>query len=101
MTKNKIWVYLTILIVFLIIAIPTTYKVVKKHNERLLKNTIGNIVNAAKDCYYNNSCVDSNITLKELYEKTSLNPISNPLTKKIYNENSYVRVSDFTFVEIE
>lgn len=102
MSKNKIWIYGTILCCILIIAIPSTYKVINRHNERMFKNTIGVIIGAAKDCYYNESCVNKNITLKELYEKTNLIPVSNPLTKKIYNENSYVSVEqDFKFIEVE
>lgn len=100
MGKNRIWGYITCLIIILIIAIPSTYKVITKHNERLLKNTIQKIVDTARDCYYNSSCVDDKITLKELYEKMSLTPIYNPITKKIYNEESYVSVKeDFKFVE--
>ncbi len=100
MKKNKICIYITVLASFLMIALPTTYKVVKKHNERLLINTVETIVEAAKDCYYNDSCINDEITLEELYEKTSLTTMSNPITKKIYNPSSYVSVKDnFTFVE--
>lgn len=98
--KNKIIIYATILIIILLIAIPSTYKVIQKHNDRLLKNTIQKITEKAKDCYYNKSCVEDQITLKELYDKTGLTPMSNPLTKKLYNETSYVSVKDnFTFIE--
>ncbi len=100
MSKTKIWIYVTVLLCMVIIAIPTTYKVIKKHNERMLENTVKQIVEAAKDCYYNDSCVEDEITLKELYEKTSLPLASNPMTKKIYNAESYVSVKeDFKFIE--
>ena len=99
MSKNKICIYATILIVIAIIAIPSTVKVVKKHNDRLLENTINKIIETAKDCYYNNSCVEENITLAELYEKTSLPLMNNPISKKIYNDQSYVSVSEnFKFI---
>ncbi len=102
MERNKIIIYATALILVLLIAIPSTYKVVKKHNDRLLKNTIQKIEETAKDCYYNNSCVEERITLTELYEKTGLTTMSNPITKKIYNEESYVSVQDnFKFIEVE
>ena len=102
MSKNKIFIYFLVLVICLLIAVPSTYKVVKKHNERMLKNTIETIVEAAKDCYYNDSCVDEVITLKELYEKTGLDTMYNPISKRIYNEDSYVNVSeDFKFVAIE
>lgn len=101
MSKNKIWIYMTSLIVVLLIGIPSTYKVIKKHNERMLKNTTQKIVEAAKDCYYNDSCVTEEITLEEIYEKTGLPEMYNPVTKKIYNEKSYVSVKeDFKFIEV-
>jgi uncharacterized metal-binding protein YceD (DUF177 family) len=75
--KNKILLYTTALLLFLIIAIPSTYKVIKKHNTRLLINTIKRIEEAAKYCYYNDSCVEEQITLEELYEKTEIEEIKN------------------------
>ena len=102
MEKNKVWIYGTILICIGIIAVPSTYKVIKRHNERLLENTIKKIVEAAKDCYYNNSCIEDEITLEELYEKEGLPQMFNPVTKKIYNSKSFVSVSkDFSFEEVE
>lgn len=102
MSKNKLWIYSTCLILLLLIGIPSTYKVITKHNERMLKNTTQKIIEAAKNCYYNSSCVDTEITLKELYEKTGLSEMYNPVTKKIYNEKSYVNVKDnFKFIEVE
>lgn len=101
MNRNKIWIYITVILVALFIAIPSTYKVVTKHNNRMLKNTTQKIIEAAKDCYYNNSCVNEEITLEELYEKTGLTEMHNPVTKKIYNKNSYVSVKeDFKFIEV-
>ena len=99
---NKKCIYITILLLIGLIAIPSTYKVVHTHNERLVKNTTKKIEEAAKNCYYNNSCIEEKITLAEIYEKTGLQPMSNPLTKKIYSENSYVDVtSNFTFIEVD
>ncbi len=102
MKKNKIYIYGTILIVLVLILVPSLAKVVKKHQDYLLQNTIKTITETAKDCYYNDSCVGDIIYLSELYEKTSLTTMSNPLTKKIYSENSYIDVkNDFTFVEVD
>jgi hypothetical protein len=100
MNKNKVILYVTIIILVFLISIPTTIKVMNKHNEYLTSVVVEEIVWAAKDCYYNESCVDDEITLKELYEKTSLEEQTNPVTKKKYNETSFVLVSDnFKFVE--
>lgn len=101
MSKNKIWIYVTVVLAVLLIAIPSTYKVVTKHNKRMLKNTTQKIIETAKDCYYNNSCINEEITLEELYEKTGLTEMYNPVTKKIYNKNSYVSVKEnFKFIEV-
>ena len=100
MKKNKVIIYVTTLVLIFIIAIPAVIKTIKRHNERLLSVTTKRITETAKNCYYNESCVEEKITLKELYEKTELKEQFNPLSKKIYNDNSYVLVSeDFKFVE--
>jgi hypothetical protein len=100
MNKNKVILYVTIIIIVILIAVPTTLKVIDKHKERLASVVINEIVWAAKDCYYNDSCVNDKITLKELYEKTDLQEEINPITKKKYSEESYVLASeDFKFIE--
>lgn len=100
--KNKIFIYITILIIGLIIAIPSTYKVINKHNDMLILHTMKTIKEAAKYCYYNNSCVNDTITLEELYEKTTLTKIYNPVSKEYYNDKSYCIVNeDFKFVEVK
>ena len=99
---NKKWLYTTTLLLILILAIPSTYKVIHRHNERMLKTVTKKIEETAKNCYYNNSCVEEKITLSEIYEKTGLPTMSNPMTKKVYNEKSYVDVkNNFQFIEVE
>lgn len=99
---NKKWIYTTTLLLILIIAVPSTYKVIDRHNKRMLENGIKKIEEAAKNCYYNNSCIEEKITLAEIYEKTGLQTMSNPITKKVYSEESYVDVNNnFQFIEVE
>lgn len=99
---NRKWIYTTILLLILLIAVPSTYKVFHTHNERMRMNTIKKIEEAAEDCYYNDSCIEEKITLAEIYEKTGLQTMSNPITKKVYNEASYVDVqNNFKFIEVE
>ncbi len=99
---NKKWIYTTTLLLILLIAIPSTYKVVHRHNERMLRNVTKKIEETAKDCYYNNSCIEDKITLGEIYEKTGLQTMSNPITKKVYSEESYVDVNNnFQFIEVD
>lgn len=99
---NKKWIYTTTLLLILLIAIPSTYKVIHRHNERMLRNVTKKIEETAKDCYYNNSCIEDKIPLGEIYEKTGLQTMSNPITKKVYSENSYVDVNNnFQFIEVD
>ena len=100
MSKNKVIIYSTILITIFLIFVPSVYKTIKQHNDRLLAVTTKKIIETAKSCYYNESCIEEKITLNELYEKTELKELINPLTKKVYNSESYVDVKDnFAFVE--
>ena len=100
MNKNRIIAYVAILLLILLISIPSVIKTINKHNERLVGVTTGKIVEQAKNCYYNESCVGDKITLAELYEKTGLLELTNPITKKVYDPESYVDVTNnFTFVE--
>lgn len=100
MNKNKAIGNLTFIIIIALIAIPTFTKVSKKHQERLMKVTENQIIDTSKNCYYSESCINDKITLAELYEKTGLAPIINPITKMEFNEASYVNViNDFEFIE--
>ena len=69
MTKNKIIIYTSLLIIVSVVLITSGIKVSKIHDNRLLEVTTNKIVDTAKKCYYNNSCIDDKITLNELYEK--------------------------------
>ena len=100
MNKNKIIIYVSCLIIIFMITIPSVLKTIDKHNERLEEVAVRKIIDAAKDCYYNDSCVGSTIMLSELYEKMDLEEVTNPRTKKMYDLSSYVDVKNgFVFVE--
>ena len=103
MKSNKIIVVSSIIIIILILAIPTTYKVIKNHNKNLYKVVEDKIVEKAKECYYDKKCLEEKITLKELYENEYLDKVSNPITKEYYNENSYVEIKNnkYKFVVVE
>ncbi len=100
MNKDKIVVYVAIILLIVIISIPTIIKINNKHNQRLSNVVINEIITAAKNCFYSESCVENEITLEELYEKTNLEKVVNPITKKEYNKASYVDVKkNFEFIE--
>ena len=88
MNKNKIVIYVSCLIIIFMVTVPAVLKTIDKHNKRLEEAAVKEIIDAAKDCYYNESCVGDNISLAELYEKTDLEEMTNPITKKLYEESS-------------
>ncbi len=103
MKTNKIIVISSIIIIILIIGIPTTYKVIKNHNQNLSKVVEDKIIEKAKECYYDKKCLNEKITLKELYDNKYLAKISDPISKEYYNENSYVerKNNKYKFIVVE
>ena len=103
MNTNKMTVLLSVTIIFLIISIPTVYKVVKNHKNNLYKVTEAKIIGAAKKCYYDELCQEKNIYLKDLYAYNYLEKMSDPITKEYYNENSFVerKQRNFEFQAVE
>lgn len=97
MNTNKITIIFTCISILLIISIPTIYKVVKNHNKGLYIAIENKITEAAEKCYYDEKCLDEKILLKNLYDLKYLKPVSNPITKEFYNENSYIIRNDNTF----
>lgn len=94
MNSNKIVIYITIIACLLLIGCPTLYKVINQNHERLYEVNHKLIIEAAKKCFYDNKCENNKITLKELYEKDYLEKgIIDPVTKIVYNENSYVLIT--------
>ncbi len=98
MNTNKITTIFCIIIIILLITIPTTYKVIKNHQNNLKRSTESKIIEAAKKCYYEDKCEGDKIFLKDLYNFDYLGKISNPLTKEYYSEDSYVEIKDNSFV---
>ena len=103
MNTSKITVIGSIIVIILIISIPTIYKVVNMHQKNLYRVVEEKIIESAKKCYYENVCEGPNITLELLYEKNYLEEVSNPVTKEVYNKDSYVKVegNTFAFVVVE
>lgn len=97
MNTNKITIIFTCISILLIISIPTIYKVVEKHNNDLYVVVENKIIEAAKNCYYDEKCLNEKILLKDLYDLKYLEEVSNPVTKEYYNENSYVERNNLKF----
>ena len=103
MSRKKVIVFLTVIGLIIIILIPTTYLIVKNHNNKLRDVTYKRITEAAKKCHLKEECKEDKITLKELYDKKYLEKERNPITKEYYNEESYVKVDgkEYKFVEVK
>ena len=91
--KSKIPIILTI-IVLAFVVVSVIIKVDDTHKSKQYSYTLSLIIEAAKKCQKDNKCVDSKITLKELYDNDYLEKMANPKTKKYFNENSYVLMDE-------
>ena len=103
MTPNKLTIMGSIIVIILIIFIPTTYRVIKDHQDNLYKVVDDKIIEAAKNCFFADICKESKITLKMLYENNFLEKVSDPISKEYYNELSYVKRTgnEFSFVVVD
>lgn len=87
---NKKIIYFTIILLLLLILIPTIYKVVKNHENALYEVSNKKVIETAITCKNKGFCTKEKITLKQLYELEMLKEVNDPVTKQIYNEESYV-----------
>lgn len=94
MISKKHLVCITILSVLLIITIPTVYKVINNHRTKLYAVVEKEIIEAAENCWNNGDCIEDEITLKKLYDLKYLEKQSDPITKKIYEEDSTIKRND-------
>lgn len=84
----------TIIACLLIIAIPTIYKVINNHQTKLYAVLEKEIIEASEKCWYKGDCKSETITLKELYNLKYLDKQIDPVTKKVYDEDSTITKSD-------
>ncbi len=94
--------YVLIILSVVILVVGTTYKVRKNHNTNLMKVSEKRIIEAAQRCQNEDVCLDNKITLEFLYTKGYLKEEINPLTKEIYNYNSYVlkNLDNYEFIVV-
>ena len=99
---NKICITVTIIIIITLVIGVTTYKVVDKHNDRLMEVEEKYIIETAKKCLNEKKCSGSKITLQTLYDLEFLDMQANPVTKEYYNPESYVEIKDanYTFIVV-
>lgn len=93
--ENKMSKKIIIVTIYAIIGMvigATIYKVYLYHNDNLKKVVEKEFLFYAKNCYNEDKCSDV-VYLKELYENKYLeDKLTDPLTKKYYSEESYVKV---------
>lgn len=99
MNINKTIFSLTIICCILIIGIPTVFKIINQNHDNLYKVVSKNIEESARRCYIDEKCKEDKITLKMLYEREYLlEEMYDPISKIVYNYESYVDVNNkFTF----
>lgn len=91
---NRICIIGSIIIIFLMIAIPTYFNIKKEHEDKLMIATKMEISTAAKNCFLDNVCSSNETTLKFLYEHNYLKKQYNPVTKEVYDENLKISYID-------
>lgn len=99
---NKICITVTIIIIITLVIGVTTYKVVDKHNDKLMEVEEKYIIEIAKKCLNEKKCSGSKITLQTLYDLEFLDMQANPVTKEYYNPESYVEIKEanYTFIVV-
>jgi len=89
---NKKVITLTIFVILGIIIVPTIYKIYDNHQKQLIIVVQKEFYYQAKKCY-NASLCEKKVSLKDLYEhKYFQDKLTNPITKKYYEEDSYVNL---------
>lgn len=87
---NKKVIILTIFVTLGIIIVPTLYKIYSTHQEQLIVVVKKEFYYQAKKCYDASLC-NKKVSLKDLYDNNYFETkLTNPITKKYYEEDSYV-----------
>ena len=95
--NRKYIILIIVVIIFMIVAVPTSYKIIKNYNSKSYLVVEKKIIEAAEKCFNEEKCSGEEITLKDLYDNKYLDKMVNPVTKKIYNENLKIIKSDEGF----
>ena len=90
--SNKKVIILTIAVIAGMIVIPTIYKIHENHNDKLIQVVEKEFSYYAKKCFLNDEC-SKIVTLKNLYDSGYINErLSNPITKKYYDDASFINL---------
>ena len=94
MISNKKWIILTMIILVISFGSYITYRVIKDYRYKVYLVAEKRILEAAKKCIDENKCKEFPVLLRDLYENQYLKEESNPLTKEVYNYDSYIDNKD-------
>ncbi len=95
--------YIFIFLTILIVIGGTSYKVIKTNHHNLIMVSEKRIIEAAKRCLNDDVCKENKITLATLYANNYLEEEINPLTKEIYNKESYIlkEENNYQFIVVD
>ena len=96
--SKKYIVFITIGIIFIIIAVPTVYKIIKNYNNKSYLVVEKRIIEATQKCYNEKKCKGKEITLETLYKYKYLDTQVNPVTKKKYDSSLKIKKSKDGYV---
>ncbi len=100
MSNVKASFWLTVLASLVIIGLPTILKITKNHEERMYLVATKKIIESAETCFYNDECLQDEITIGELKQKGYLLDVINPQTKT-YFEDDLVLIWENNHVSIK
>ncbi len=98
MNSNKIIIYISLVAIILIIAVPTILNVIDYHNEKLYDAMESKILEKAKICFLEEKCKENKVTLKTLYSLNYLEKIEDPVKHIYLNDSSYVIKKDNKYI---
>ena len=96
--NKKYIIFAFIALGLLIIAIPTTYKIIKNYNNKSYLVVEKKITEAARKCFNEEKCSGDKTTLKQLYDNGYLETVINPVTNKIYDDNLEIKKSEDGYI---
>lgn len=88
---KKTLIFVTIISCILVIMVPTIYKVLTDHRNKLYSSVEKEIKEAAEKCWNEEKCEKDIITLKELYLLNYIDKQIDPISKKVYQEDSSIK----------
>lgn len=94
MKASKLSVILFLAIV-VVIGVFTTFKVLDRHQEKLLKVASNKIVEQASKCFLDGKCSGSETTLDFLIREGYLEQQVHPVSKEFIDGNLVIKCTDF------